>query len=235
MSHNRGPARIRSRPRQTSSWKASKTEAERSILGPFASAALSLASTPDRHHGAMPRSPRVQTRGEPAGHRRRRPVTIPPRKHCAEFTLRPPAESGRCRARDATKDQDQPIEIPRFRVWKTGDNRKDRADRQLFPTSAGSGDERGQHVGSPYVPFKGVPNRERSQSGCSRVRTTVLCERVRPPEPGKPRKVAIRCANRSAMFERDRGEDGVRQPTPSSSPAKCRGPLFPTARAGNRW
>jgi hypothetical protein len=59
------------------------------------------------------------------------------------------------RARDATRDQDQPIEIPRSRVRKTGDNRKDLADRQLFPTSAGSGNERGQHVGSLYVPFKG--------------------------------------------------------------------------------
>jgi hypothetical protein len=58
-------------------------------------------------------------------------------------------------ARDATKDQDQPIEIPRFRVRKTGDNRKALADRQLSPASAGSGNERGQHVGSPYVPFKG--------------------------------------------------------------------------------
>jgi hypothetical protein len=42
-------------------------------------------------------------------------------------------------ARDATRDQGQPIEIPRFGVRKTGDNRKDRTDRQLFPTSAAPG------------------------------------------------------------------------------------------------
>jgi hypothetical protein len=59
------------------------------------------------------------------------------------------------RARETTMDQDQPIEIARFRARKTGDNRKDLADRQLFPTSAelrGQGD---QHVGSLYVPVKG--------------------------------------------------------------------------------
>lgn len=59
------------------------------------------------------------------------------------------------RAREARGDQDQPIEIPRFRVRRTEDNRKNRADRQLFRTSAGLRDERGQHVGSLYVPLKG--------------------------------------------------------------------------------
>jgi hypothetical protein len=58
-------------------------------------------------------------------------------------------------AREANRDQGQPIEIPRFQVRKTGDNRKDRADRQLFPTSAELRDQRDQHVGSLYVPFKG--------------------------------------------------------------------------------
>src|SRR5260370_40520264 len=42
-----------------------------------------------------------------------------------------------------------------------------------------------------------------------RIRSTVLCERVCPPEPGKPREVAIRCAARSAMSARDCGEVGV--------------------------
>ena len=46
------------------------------------------------------------------------------------------------RARDTTMDQDQLIEIARFRIRKTGDNRKDRADRQLFPTSAALRDSR---------------------------------------------------------------------------------------------
>src|SRR5258708_10141023 len=59
------------------------------------------------------------------------------------------------RVREAERDQGQPIEIPEFRVQKTGDNRKDQADRQLFPTSAGLRDQRGQHVGSWYVPLKG--------------------------------------------------------------------------------
>ena len=62
------------------------------------------------------------------------------------------------RARGAKRNQDQLIEIPRFRVRKTGDNRRDRADRQLFPTSAGLRDQRGQHVGSLYVPLKGRPD-----------------------------------------------------------------------------
>jgi hypothetical protein len=65
------------------------------------------------------------------------------------------------RARDTMRDQDQPIEILRFRVRKTGDNRKDRADPQIFPTSAGLRDQRDQHVGSLYVPFKGGIRRGR--------------------------------------------------------------------------
>ena len=49
-----------------------------------------------------------------------------------------PERSARARrAREAKRDQGQPIEIPRFRLEKTGDNRKDQADRQIFPTSAG--------------------------------------------------------------------------------------------------
>jgi hypothetical protein len=37
-----------------------------------------------------------------------------------------------CAHREAKSDQDQPIEIPRFLVRKTGDNRKDQGDRHYF-------------------------------------------------------------------------------------------------------
>jgi len=43
----------------------------------------------------------------------------------------------------------------------------------------------------------------------SRVRSAVLREGVCPFELGIPREVAIRCADRGAMFERDCGEDRV--------------------------
>src|ERR1700730_15700113 len=41
------------------------------------------------------------------------------------------------RAREAKKDQDQVIDIPRFRVWGTGDNRADQADRRELLSSVG--------------------------------------------------------------------------------------------------
>jgi hypothetical protein len=43
----------------------------------------------------------------------------------------------------------------------------------------------------------------------SRVRSAVLRKRVYPLKPGKPREVAIRRADRGAVLERDRSEDGV--------------------------
>src|SRR5260370_41836987 len=69
-----------------------------------------------------------------------------------------------------------------------------------------------------------------------RIRPTVLCERVCPPEPGKPREVAIRCADRSAMFERDCGEDGVNDQRTRSLAVEhktARDILVPFARVEN--
>src|SRR5437899_6272146 len=40
-------------------------------------------------------------------------------------------------AREARRDQDQAIDIHRFRIWKTADDRTGEADRQLFPASMG--------------------------------------------------------------------------------------------------
>ena len=39
-------------------------------------------------------------------------------------------------AREARRDQDQTIDIPQFRIRKTGEKRADQADQQRFPTSA---------------------------------------------------------------------------------------------------
>ena len=41
------------------------------------------------------------------------------------------------------------------------------------------------------------------------MRSTALNEWVRPPEPGKPREVAICGAKRGAVLERECGEDGI--------------------------
>ena len=66
-----------------------------------------------------------------------------------------PSRTARARrVREARRDQDQVIEIPRFEIQETGDNRKDRADRQRFPASTGLQGQRGQHVGSLHVPLK---------------------------------------------------------------------------------
>src|SRR6267142_2716712 len=46
------------------------------------------------------------------------------------------SDSSRARARDAKRDQDQPIDTPRFWFRKTGNNRTEQADRQRFRASA---------------------------------------------------------------------------------------------------
>jgi hypothetical protein len=40
-------------------------------------------------------------------------------------------------------------------------------------------------------------------------RSAVRSERVAPPEPGEPKEVAIRGADRGAVLDRDRGKDGI--------------------------
>jgi hypothetical protein len=72
----------------------------------------------------------------------------------------------------------------------------------------------------------------------SRVRSTVLRERVHPLKPEKPREVAIRRADRGAVFERDRGEDSVRDKRAGSlSVARQSAQDFPVpfARIDDPW
>jgi hypothetical protein len=64
-------------------------------------------------------------------------------------------------AREATRDQDQALDILEYRLprtgdnrRKTGDNRRAKADRQRFPASAGLQRERGRDIDSLYVLFK---------------------------------------------------------------------------------
>jgi hypothetical protein len=40
------------------------------------------------------------------------------------------------RAREAKGEQAQPLDIPRFQFWKTGNNRAEQADRQQYPALA---------------------------------------------------------------------------------------------------
>jgi len=51
-------------------------------------------------------------------------------------------------------DQDQAIEIPRFRDQETGDNRIAKAVGQGFPASARLQDKRARYIGSWNVPVK---------------------------------------------------------------------------------
>ena len=52
------------------------------------------------------------------------------------------------RAREATRDQAQVIEIHQIAAWNTGDYRTRQADRQRFPASAVLQGKRAEHVGS---------------------------------------------------------------------------------------
>jgi len=65
------------------------------------------------------------------------------RADCPSF----PSRTARARrAREARRDQDQVVEIPGFEIQETGDNRKDRADRQRFPASTGLQSQRGRNI-----------------------------------------------------------------------------------------
>src|SRR5205085_12188358 len=58
-----------------------------------------------------------------------------------------PSQTARAhRARYEKGDQDQVVEIPRFQVQETGDNRRAKAGRQLFATLAGLRGKRGRHI-----------------------------------------------------------------------------------------
>src|SRR5215469_6046904 len=59
-------------------------------------------------------------------------------------------------AREAKIDQDQVVEIPRFRVRKAGDYRTVQADRQQFPTSAGFQDKQTLSYGFMICSRQGV-------------------------------------------------------------------------------
>jgi hypothetical protein len=70
------------------------------------------------------------------------------RTDCPSF----PSRTARAdRAHEARRDQDQVFEIPGFEIQETGDNRKDRADRQRFPASTGLQSQRGRNIDSLYV------------------------------------------------------------------------------------
>jgi hypothetical protein len=89
------------------------------------------------------------------------------------------------RARDK-RDQDQPIEIPRFRVRKTGDNRKDQADRQLFPASRVSGKCVKRSRSYRFMV------RSNQGEGPRSIRRAGEAQRNPPPLPGAPRRITLR-------------------------------------------
>jgi hypothetical protein len=88
----------------------------------------------------------MKPRNEPHREQRDRRAPVPPEPVVSACrNLRPsrgrprglPALPLAKRAREVKVDQGQAIDIARFRVWKTGDNRAAKTDRQRFPASAG--------------------------------------------------------------------------------------------------
>ncbi len=103
---------------------------------------------------------------------------------CRSFPWRTPAR----RAREAKRDQDQVIEFPRFRIWKTGENRKNLADRQLFRTSARLQDDE---------PSMSVHHMCPSRAAARPARPHALTHQERAPTERRPVWVRERTQDRS--------------------------------------